>query len=236
MFSLQPGDKLIDKTVCCGGYFPALICCLSAVSLRCLPNLCEHGARCSQTWNSFSCDCLGTGYSGATCHNCEHFDFFPPVSKLPLRPRTSPLTLGHVQFSEPVCLLMSLGASQASCSWKVKQKVVLLQLDVTSHSRRLRSHFSFPAVSLNSPPLQTGCVWGRIFLPGVTFWHCLDMCGGVLIERLWNLPPSHTFPCHPSMLISCLYAVWHLWRKHGSCCIKVVLFVQFHFWILTAKL
>uniref|UniRef100_A0A3Q2NVX8 Contactin associated protein family member 5 n=1 Tax=Fundulus heteroclitus TaxID=8078 RepID=A0A3Q2NVX8_FUNHE len=36
---------------------------------RCLPNLCEHGARCSQTWSFFSCDCSGTGYSGATCHN-----------------------------------------------------------------------------------------------------------------------------------------------------------------------
>uniref|UniRef100_A0A3P8T909 Contactin associated protein-like 5a n=1 Tax=Amphiprion percula TaxID=161767 RepID=A0A3P8T909_AMPPE len=36
---------------------------------RCLPNLCEHSARCSQTWTSFSCDCSGTGYSGATCHN-----------------------------------------------------------------------------------------------------------------------------------------------------------------------
>ncbi|XP_042350366.1 contactin-associated protein-like 5 [Plectropomus leopardus] len=36
---------------------------------RCLPNLCEHEGRCSQTWSSFSCDCSGTGYSGATCHN-----------------------------------------------------------------------------------------------------------------------------------------------------------------------
>uniref|UniRef100_A0A3B3ZSN5 Contactin associated protein-like 5a n=1 Tax=Periophthalmus magnuspinnatus TaxID=409849 RepID=A0A3B3ZSN5_9GOBI len=36
---------------------------------RCLPNLCEHGGRCVQTWSSFSCDCSGTGYSGATCHN-----------------------------------------------------------------------------------------------------------------------------------------------------------------------
>ncbi|XP_068602847.1 contactin-associated protein-like 5 [Brachionichthys hirsutus] len=36
---------------------------------RCLPNLCEHGGRCSQMWSSFSCDCSGTGYSGATCHN-----------------------------------------------------------------------------------------------------------------------------------------------------------------------
>uniref|UniRef100_A0A671Z2V1 Contactin associated protein family member 5 n=1 Tax=Sparus aurata TaxID=8175 RepID=A0A671Z2V1_SPAAU len=36
---------------------------------RCLPNLCEHGGRCSQTWSTFTCDCSGTGYSGATCHN-----------------------------------------------------------------------------------------------------------------------------------------------------------------------
>ncbi|XP_042283175.1 contactin-associated protein-like 5 [Thunnus maccoyii] len=36
---------------------------------RCLPNLCEHRGRCSQSWSSFSCDCSGTGYSGATCHN-----------------------------------------------------------------------------------------------------------------------------------------------------------------------
>uniref|UniRef100_A0A8C5I835 Contactin associated protein-like 5a n=1 Tax=Gouania willdenowi TaxID=441366 RepID=A0A8C5I835_GOUWI len=35
---------------------------------RCLPNLCEHGGRCWQSWSSFSCDCSGTGYSGATCH------------------------------------------------------------------------------------------------------------------------------------------------------------------------
>ncbi|XP_056146094.1 contactin-associated protein-like 5 isoform X2 [Lampris incognitus] len=36
---------------------------------RCLPNLCEHGGQCSQSWTTFYCDCLGTGYSGATCHN-----------------------------------------------------------------------------------------------------------------------------------------------------------------------
>ncbi|KAG7266260.1 hypothetical protein CRUP_017523, partial [Coryphaenoides rupestris] len=30
----------------------------------CLPNHCEHGGRCSQTWSSFDCDCSGTGHSG----------------------------------------------------------------------------------------------------------------------------------------------------------------------------
>ncbi|KAG5852888.1 hypothetical protein ANANG_G00067300 [Anguilla anguilla] len=36
---------------------------------RCLPNFCEHGGQCSQSWSSFYCDCSGTGYTGATCHN-----------------------------------------------------------------------------------------------------------------------------------------------------------------------
>ncbi|XP_036395954.1 contactin-associated protein-like 5 [Megalops cyprinoides] len=36
---------------------------------RCLPNFCEHGGQCSQSWNTFYCDCSGTGYTGATCHN-----------------------------------------------------------------------------------------------------------------------------------------------------------------------
>ncbi|GAA6072963.1 contactin-associated protein-like 5 isoform X1 [Tachysurus ichikawai] len=35
----------------------------------CLPSYCEHGGECSQSWSSFSCDCSGTGYTGATCHN-----------------------------------------------------------------------------------------------------------------------------------------------------------------------
>uniref|UniRef100_A0A669C1Y1 Contactin associated protein family member 5 n=1 Tax=Oreochromis niloticus TaxID=8128 RepID=A0A669C1Y1_ORENI len=61
---------------------------------RCLPNLCEHGARCSQMWSSFSCDCSGTGYAGATCHNCEHFvslSFLHLLSKPPLHPLHRPI-------------------------------------------------------------------------------------------------------------------------------------------------
>lgn len=37
-----------------------------------MPNHCEHGGRCKQTWDSFSCTCDGTGYTGATCHTCEY--------------------------------------------------------------------------------------------------------------------------------------------------------------------
>ncbi|XP_051532109.1 contactin-associated protein-like 5 isoform X1 [Myxocyprinus asiaticus] len=46
---------------------------------RCLPSLCEHGGQCMQSWEQFYCDCSGTGYTGATCHNsiyersCEAF-------------------------------------------------------------------------------------------------------------------------------------------------------------------
>ncbi|XP_031415052.1 contactin-associated protein-like 5 [Clupea harengus] len=36
---------------------------------RCTPNYCEHGGQCSQSWSQFYCDCLGTGYTGATCHS-----------------------------------------------------------------------------------------------------------------------------------------------------------------------
>ncbi|KAM9046802.1 contactin-associated protein-like 4 isoform 5-T5 [Megaptera novaeangliae] len=36
---------------------------------RCLPNYCEHGGQCSQSWNTFHCNCTNTGYRGATCHN-----------------------------------------------------------------------------------------------------------------------------------------------------------------------
>ncbi|XP_072910474.1 contactin-associated protein-like 2 isoform X1 [Hemitrygon akajei] len=42
---------------------------MCAIIDRCLPNYCEHGGRCTQTWDNFKCNCEGTGYSGATCHN-----------------------------------------------------------------------------------------------------------------------------------------------------------------------
>ncbi|KAM9206276.1 contactin-associated protein-like 3 [Dugong dugon] len=36
---------------------------------RCLPSYCEHGGECSQSWDTFSCNCADTGYLGATCHS-----------------------------------------------------------------------------------------------------------------------------------------------------------------------
>ncbi|XP_071489971.1 neurexin-4-like [Diadema antillarum] len=44
----------------------------------CSPNPCEHGGACSSDWDTFVCDCTGTGYDGDVCHStdydhlCEH--------------------------------------------------------------------------------------------------------------------------------------------------------------------
>lgn len=46
--------------------FSAVLC-----HVRCVPNHCEHGGHCSQTWDTFTCNCSGTGYTGATCHTCK---------------------------------------------------------------------------------------------------------------------------------------------------------------------
>ncbi|KAM9323054.1 contactin-associated protein-like 2b [Pholidichthys leucotaenia] len=52
---------------------------MCAIIDRCVPNHCEHGGSCSQTWDAFSCNCNDTGYTGATCHtplyqqSCEEY-------------------------------------------------------------------------------------------------------------------------------------------------------------------
>ncbi|KAG7453711.1 contactin-associated protein-like 2 [Solea senegalensis] len=52
---------------------------MCAIIDRCVPNHCEHGGHCTQTWDTFICNCSGTGYTGATCHNsmyqqsCEEY-------------------------------------------------------------------------------------------------------------------------------------------------------------------
>nr|XP_021512328.1 contactin-associated protein-like 5 [Meriones unguiculatus] len=42
---------------------------LCSIKDRCLPNYCEHGGRCTQSWTTFYCNCSDTGYTGATCHD-----------------------------------------------------------------------------------------------------------------------------------------------------------------------
>nr|XP_006007056.1 PREDICTED: contactin-associated protein-like 4 [Latimeria chalumnae] len=50
------------------GNFSDLQIDLCSIRDRCLPNYCEHGGECSQSWNAFYCNCTNLGYTGATCH------------------------------------------------------------------------------------------------------------------------------------------------------------------------
>ncbi|XP_011824273.1 PREDICTED: contactin-associated protein-like 3 isoform X2 [Mandrillus leucophaeus] len=66
------GDKAVDPiSVQQGalGRFRDLQIDSCGITDRCLPSYCEHGGACSQSWDTFSCDCLGTGYTGETCHS-----------------------------------------------------------------------------------------------------------------------------------------------------------------------
>nr|XP_033818820.1 contactin-associated protein-like 4 [Geotrypetes seraphini] len=51
------------------GNFSDLQIDLCGITDRCLPNYCEHGGECSQSWTTFYCNCTNTGYMGATCHH-----------------------------------------------------------------------------------------------------------------------------------------------------------------------
>ncbi|CAJ1082341.1 contactin-associated protein-like 2a isoform X2 [Xyrichtys novacula] len=63
----QPADlHAVEKGTT--GAFENVSLDMCAIIDRCMPNHCEHGGRCKQTWDSFSCTCDGTGYTGATCH------------------------------------------------------------------------------------------------------------------------------------------------------------------------
>eukprot|EP00073_Rattus_norvegicus_P052063 XP_017454447.1 PREDICTED: contactin-associated protein like 5-2 isoform X2 [Rattus norvegicus] len=64
----QPKD-LISVQQGSLGNFSDLHIDLCSIKDRCLPNYCEHGGHCTQTWTSFYCNCSDTGYTGATCHN-----------------------------------------------------------------------------------------------------------------------------------------------------------------------
>ncbi|XP_028629685.1 contactin-associated protein like 5-1 isoform X3 [Grammomys surdaster] len=64
----QPKD-LISVQQGSLGSFSDLHIDLCSIKDRCLPNYCEHGGHCIQTWTTFYCNCSETGYTGATCHD-----------------------------------------------------------------------------------------------------------------------------------------------------------------------
>ncbi|XP_038168794.1 contactin-associated protein-like 4 isoform X6 [Arvicola amphibius] len=65
-------NKMVDLTAVQQGSlgnFSDLQIDSCGISDRCLPNSCEHGGECSQSWSTFYCNCTNTGYTGATCHS-----------------------------------------------------------------------------------------------------------------------------------------------------------------------
>nr|KAF6336339.1 contactin associated protein family member 5 [Myotis myotis] len=64
----QPKD-LISVQQGSLGNFSDLHIDLCSIKDRCLPNYCEHGGSCSQSWTTFYCNCSDTGYIGPTCHH-----------------------------------------------------------------------------------------------------------------------------------------------------------------------
>ncbi|XP_042698984.2 contactin-associated protein-like 5 isoform X3 [Chrysemys picta bellii] len=64
----QPKDLILVQQGSLGN-FSDLHIDLCDIKDRCLPNYCEHGGKCSQSWTTFYCDCSEMGYMGATCHN-----------------------------------------------------------------------------------------------------------------------------------------------------------------------
>nr|XP_034369084.1 contactin-associated protein like 5-3 isoform X3 [Arvicanthis niloticus] len=67
----QPKD-LISVQQGSLGSFSDLHIDLCSIKDRCLPNYCEHGGHCAQTWTTFYCNCNDTGYTGATCHDSTY--------------------------------------------------------------------------------------------------------------------------------------------------------------------
>uniref|UniRef100_A0A8C6XZ49 Contactin associated protein family member 5 n=1 Tax=Naja naja TaxID=35670 RepID=A0A8C6XZ49_NAJNA len=64
----QPKDLTLVQQGSLGNYSDLRID-ICGIKDRCLPNYCEHGGKCSQSWTTFFCDCNETGYTGTTCHN-----------------------------------------------------------------------------------------------------------------------------------------------------------------------
>ncbi|KAM5151602.1 contactin-associated protein-like 5 [Mantella aurantiaca] len=64
----QPKDLILVQRGMLGN-FSDLQIDMCGIKDRCLPNYCEHGGACSQTWSAFHCDCGDTGYADATCHS-----------------------------------------------------------------------------------------------------------------------------------------------------------------------
>uniref|UniRef100_A0AAZ3PJ86 Contactin associated protein 2 n=1 Tax=Oncorhynchus tshawytscha TaxID=74940 RepID=A0AAZ3PJ86_ONCTS len=110
------------------GVFENVSLDMCAIIDRCMPNHCEHGGRCKQTWDNFSCTCDRTGYTGATCHtslfeqSCEAYKhlgrssdtyWIDPDGSGPLRPFKVNCNMTGV------CVCVSITTSAEHCQQQV---------------------------------------------------------------------------------------------------------------------
>uniref|UniRef100_W5L3K4 Contactin associated protein-like 5b n=1 Tax=Astyanax mexicanus TaxID=7994 RepID=W5L3K4_ASTMX len=113
----------------------------------CLPNYCEHEGECSQSWSTFHCDCSGTGYTGATCHNifeasCEAhrltgsasgFFSIDPDGSGPLRP-----TVVYCNMTDKVWMVVGHNSSVAvSVKGSSLQKPHVMKLNYSATLQQL---------------------------------------------------------------------------------------------------
>lgn len=140
---------------------------------RCLPNLCEHGGRCSQTWSSFSCDCSGSGYSGATCHNCEHLFSFSPAARSQTCTFSSTHTHTHTRADVSLMDFFHTTGRQsvnlALASRSVFANVLTFNISQRPH---IRKYLQTRCLQSSSAALPRGCH----FL--TSNQQRLDICGG----------------------------------------------------------
>ena len=53
-----------------------LFCRISGPSTQCTPDACENAGKCVQQWNSFTCDCDTTSYTGPRCADGKQMLFW----------------------------------------------------------------------------------------------------------------------------------------------------------------
>ncbi|KAL1021813.1 hypothetical protein UPYG_G00018400 [Umbra pygmaea] len=120
---------------------------------RCLPNFCEHDGRCTQSWDTFYCDCSGTGYTGETCHNsiyessCEAhrqmestsgYFYIDPDGSGPLK-----ATLVYCNMTEDMVWTVvahnNSGSDNEKVSGSTPQKPYVMRFNYTASLEQLRT-------------------------------------------------------------------------------------------------
>ncbi|KAK3541045.1 hypothetical protein QTP86_012344 [Hemibagrus guttatus] len=200
---IQVDDQLADISAVEQGVigaFENVSLDMCAIIDRCLPNHCEHGGRCSQTWDTFSCSCDGSGYTGATCHSsvyeqsCEAYKHLGKTSDVywidpdgsgPLGPfrvicnMTEDKVWTVVVNSLPAQTTVSGSSRERRTVLHVNYSATVEQISaITDAAEHCEQHIAYTCRSsrlLNTPGLFSGlCLC-------LTLWICLYSHFGFLV-------------------------------------------------------